>query len=94
MDLKKSKEGHVRAWKEDREMGNDTIMLSSQKIMSSQKIKENEVLMCVTTWIIPGVIINKMAQIQRIYIRLSTWGIKNSQTWWQTAKRTRVTVTV
>lgn len=40
--------------------------------MSSQKIKENEVLMCVTTWIIPGVIMNKMAQIQRIYIRLST----------------------
>ena len=65
MDLKKSK-GHVRAWKEDREVGNYTIMLSSQKI------KENEVLMCVTTWIIPGVIMNKMAQIQRIYISLST----------------------
>lgn len=40
MDLKKSKEGHVRACKEDREMGSDTIMLLSQKI------KENEVLTC------------------------------------------------
>lgn len=66
MDLEKIKEGHVRACKEDREMGSDTIMLLSQKI------KENDVLTCVTAWIIPGVIMNKMAQIQRIYKSLST----------------------
>lgn len=66
MDLKKSKEGHVKACKEDREMGSDTIMLLAQKI------EENEVLTCVTAWIILGVIMNKMAQIQRIYKSLST----------------------
>lgn len=66
MDLKKSKEGHVRTCKEDREMGSDTIMLLSQKM------KENDILTCVTAWIIAGVIMNKMAQIQRIYKNLFT----------------------
>lgn len=32
MDFKKKAEGHVRACKEDREMGSDTIMLLSQKL--------------------------------------------------------------
>lgn len=34
--MKKSKEGHVRAWREEREMRNDALILLSQKIKERQ----------------------------------------------------------
>lgn len=36
MDLKKSKEGHVRAWKEDREMGKwyNYVIISENYVIS------------------------------------------------------------